>query len=228
MKNKQNLNEEILRIKDLLTEQLGSGYNCESDPTTPSGFACVQNQFGAGQFPDLPTCLASGCETATVTGCEGNPTLNCYFCHHQTVCTSFLDYYTWGSGAPGMNPSQAFMDTQVHQDPANPGVYLSHQGTPIYDSEANCVQQSGCEPLNFTNSNSSNAVGNLTPGCTDSAATNYNMSADGCEDINGDVDINNIDCCMIKPGGAIKPKGGKYKGKGDRPYYQDRQIKRRR
>ena len=33
---------------------------------------------------------------------------------------------------------------------------------------------------------------------------------------------------MIKPGGAIKPKGGKYKGKGGRPYYQDRQIKRRR
>ena len=27
----KNLNEEILRIKDLLTEQLGSGYNCESD-----------------------------------------------------------------------------------------------------------------------------------------------------------------------------------------------------
>ena len=56
MKNKQKLDEEILRIKDLLREQLGTGFNCEADPTSASGFACVANQFGVGQFVDLPTC----------------------------------------------------------------------------------------------------------------------------------------------------------------------------
>ena len=57
-------------IGELLREQLGTGFNCESDPTSASGFACVANQFGVGQFVDLPTCLASGCETVQGGCCD--------------------------------------------------------------------------------------------------------------------------------------------------------------
>ena len=215
MKNKQKINENITRIKELISEQLGTGFNCEVDPTSPSGYSCIANQFGVGQFATHAACITSGCETPVVTGCEGAPTLNCYFCLHYPGghCTSFQDYYTYGSGAPGMNPSQAFLNSQVVSHPSQPGVYLSHQGGPIYDTEAECIQQSGCDPSNFTNSNSSSAVGNLIPGCKLATALNYDMYADGCEDMDGVVDTNNIDCCMVNPGGGIKPdwKDKKYK-----------------
>lgn len=225
MKHKQKIDENILRIKELISEQLGSGFNCEADPTSPSGYSCVANQFGAGQFATLAACQASGCETPVVTGCEGAPTLNCYFCLHYPGghCVSFQDYYTYGSGAPGMNPSQAFLNSQVVSDPGQPGVYLSHQGGPIYDTEAECIQQSGCDPSHFANSNSSSVVGNLTPGCKLDTALNYDMYADGCEDMDGVVDTDNIDCCDFKQGGGVKPgwKDKKYKDKKHNNYYSD-------
>tara|TARA_R110001592_G_scaffold96875_1_gene277837 strand:- start:59 stop:1381 length:1323 start_codon:yes stop_codon:yes gene_type:complete len=45
----------------------------------------------------------------------------------------------------------------------------------------------------------------LNPGCTDSSALNYDMYADGCPDVNGVVDVNDISCCMIQPGGGVTP-----------------------
>ena len=56
---------------------MGTGYNCEPDPTSPSGTACIVNQFGVGQFVDLPACLASGCESVeTRFTCYDNGTCN--------------------------------------------------------------------------------------------------------------------------------------------------------
>ena len=75
------IREETNRFKQLVSEQLGTGYNCESDPTSASGFACVANQFGVGQFVDLPTCLASGCETIVeVPSCAQNGGAECFYC----------------------------------------------------------------------------------------------------------------------------------------------------
>lgn len=80
----REIREESKRFKELISEQLGSGFNCEADPTTPSGFACTQNQFGAGQFPTLAACQAAGCET---TG----------------VCPSGHPFHGWPSGYPTNN-----------------------------------------------------------------------------------------------------------------------------
>ena len=61
----ESINEETNRFNLLISEQLGSGVNCELDATSPSGYSCVTNQFGAGQFVDMAACLAAGCETPT-------------------------------------------------------------------------------------------------------------------------------------------------------------------
>ena len=166
MKNNSNnfnkiLKEETNRIKELLVEQGSSDWNCENQ--AGGGCNCVANLVGCGQYPSQLDCQANtnpntgpGCPApnpccGTVAGCEGNPTLNCWFCLHYPggQCITFQDYYTYGSGAPGMTPTQVFMDTQVVPDTSNPGVFLSHQGGAIYDNEADCVA-SGCEPFTAT------------------------------------------------------------------------------
>lgn len=78
------------RFKQLIGEQLGTGFNCEQSPTATiscwtdydqpgdppqslpvnvevSGCECVPNQFGAGDFPDLTSCQAAlpGCCSQT-------------------------------------------------------------------------------------------------------------------------------------------------------------------
>ena len=83
-KDVESIKEETNRFKQLISEQLGSGYNCETDLSSPSGTACVQNQFGAGQFPDLPTCLASGCEDDPIvevpTCAQNGFGYECFYC----------------------------------------------------------------------------------------------------------------------------------------------------
>jgi len=131
-----------------------AGYTCEQS-TCNCIFAIFGAQYnGPTAQQDCWNDTTNCCMQAPPT-CETQPTLSCYFCLHYPGghCISFLNYYTYGSGAPGMTPTQAFMDTQVVQDPGQPGVYLSHQGGAIYDSEADCVQQSGCEASQFTNPN---------------------------------------------------------------------------
>ena len=45
-------------------EQLGSGFNCESDPVAPGGWKCVPNQFGAGDHTTIDACIdaPNGCK----------------------------------------------------------------------------------------------------------------------------------------------------------------------
>mgnify|MGYP003632278246 FL=1 len=82
----KKIKQESKRFKQLIGEQLGTGFNCETSATatipcwtpknepgdphqsiqvdvTVGGCECVNNQFGAGQFPDLLSCQAAlpGC-----------------------------------------------------------------------------------------------------------------------------------------------------------------------
>ncbi len=138
-------------------------YTCEQSTCN-----CVFAVFG-GNYANQSACWndTTNCCMQSPPTCETQPTLSCYFCLHYPggSCISFQDYYTYGSGAPGMNPSQAFLNSQIVQDPGQPGVYLSHQGGPIYDSEADCIQQSGCEASQFTNPNAPTSA--VKPGITD-------------------------------------------------------------
>jgi len=45
-------------------EQLGTGFNCELDSSAPGGYSCVPNQFGAGDYVDIPDCIdaSNGCK----------------------------------------------------------------------------------------------------------------------------------------------------------------------
>ena len=206
-----SLNEEVNRIKELLVEQGSGDYNCEIDAAT-GDCNCVPNLIGCGQFPSLSDCQSNTnpnigpgcpqpepcCGVPVISGCEGAPTLNCWFCLHYPGghCLSFQDYYTFGSGAPGMTPTQQFMDTQVFQDQSNPGVYLSHQGGAIYDNEADCVA-SGCNAPQ-------------SAGCTDPAATNYDPNAN--VDDGSCIGVPIID--PNRPTSATKPgiKDDKFRG----------------
>ena len=166
------------KSENLLYEQGQFGYHC--DPATGT---CIQGtQANPGQYPNLTVCQAN-CAPPT---CENNPTLNCYFCLHHPggQCISFQNYYTYGSGAPGMNPSQAFLNSQVVPDVSNPGVFLSHQGGAIYDNEADCIA-SGCDPADdFTNPNTpTSAVKPKDTKFTQSLDTPYDR-----EDIDIEID----------------------------------------
>ena len=82
----KKINQESKRFKQLISEQLGTGFNCETSATatipcwtpmnepgdpptsiqvdvTVGGCACVANQIGQGQFPDILSCEAAlpGC-----------------------------------------------------------------------------------------------------------------------------------------------------------------------
>jgi len=48
----------------ILLEQLGTGFNCEVDSSAPGGYACVPNQFGAGDYPTVADCIddSNGCK----------------------------------------------------------------------------------------------------------------------------------------------------------------------
>ena len=89
----KKIKQESKRFKQLISEQLGTGFNCETSATATipcwtacnqrgtqsdhaqsvqvnvevGGCACVNNQFGAGQFPDLLSCEAAlpGCCSQT-------------------------------------------------------------------------------------------------------------------------------------------------------------------
>jgi len=45
----------------------------------------------------------------------------------------------------------------------------------------------------------------LVAGCTVVQSLNYDATADGCPDANGVVDVNDISCCVIQPGGGVTP-----------------------
>jgi len=127
------------------------GYSCE-----PSTCNCVYSIFNA-QYTNPTTAqqdcwddLNNCCMQAPPT-CETQPTLSCWICLHHPggQCIDFNTYFTYGSGAPGMAATQAFLMTSVMGPDPSTGVYTSHQGGQIFDNEADCVA-SGCAPADPT------------------------------------------------------------------------------
>ena len=123
------------------------GYSCE-----PSTCNCVYSMFNA-QYTNPTTAQQDcwndplNCCMQSPPTCETQPTLSCWICLHHPggQCIDFNTYFTYGSGAPGMVATQAFLMTSVVGPDPSTGVYISHQGGQIFDNEADCVA-TGCDP----------------------------------------------------------------------------------
>tara|TARA_R110000765_G_scaffold133393_1_gene232178 strand:- start:501 stop:2345 length:1845 start_codon:yes stop_codon:yes gene_type:complete len=78
--------------------------------------------------------------------CQTNPYLTpggeCWICHMMTECMPMYDYLQYGSGPPGSVGTTTFMMNWLTKDSS--GVYTTPQGSGLYCSEQQCMNETGC------------------------------------------------------------------------------------
>ena len=213
-------------IKELMVEQTGyAGWNqvIVPQPTGSNANSCItwqQYQYGA-------LC----CDSMYNSGYNGTPVTLGFFTlgqgmMHPTPEQHLLNFLPPGTypcmNAPGCVPtggnygykveSQALYDYFTTHNPLL--ILTTPHPLSCNNPTGTCLWSPGTQYNGFWGSDGCNEAFSYTPpvittitlnpGCTDSTATNYDATAEGCE-VNGVVDTNDTSCCMIQPGGSTTP-----------------------
>ena len=178
-------------IKQLMTEQMGTTY-------TMSTIQDAINDINAGQQVNFryAVCLDQATDNNYFDNSGGTWSGNQSGCSSMMLANASVNALTTPLVGLNVSLSDAANDS-------NSGYYDLVFGSNYYDPCNNA-----CVNYVSPQSNSGGTTTNpapLNPGCTDSSALNYDMYADGCPDVNGVVDVNDISCCMIQPGGGVTP-----------------------
>ena len=79
--------------------------------------------------------------------CQTNPYLTpggeCWICHMMYECMPMYDYLQYGSGPPGSVGTTTFMMNWLIKDVSS-GIFTTGQGSGLYCSEQQCMNESGC------------------------------------------------------------------------------------